>query len=1209
MNEDVLFVPESELSRLERSIPRIESKFNVSLHISRQDNANGNGTGRKEDSCEISLLISPNSQESARKAKKYIRSFIGKDPELERKTQKFSVSGFNMLLEKHDLIEQISQAYLEFLVNKHEICITGVHEGVCLAQTVMEAMLQETSVSDGREYTSGSKQSEQLLPDTNCLGTIGTTESLGDQFVSVDGEIASPYRTQTIEDVAMVPCVEYGHRGNTNNPAWGKPLCTTEENVLDVNHSSGNSANLGCSDLDKSDFELSFPQLDFPSQNSLTNSYNNETDRIQNEPGYSDKLEFAIKLGYTEDNLLVSLRKLGPGAGQNELLSELIKLDSGKYNSEGTTVTDDDDNLFSNEHSDSYTSAERVDEGFCEDGNNLRPIVIDGSNVAMSHGNKEVFSCQGIKLAVHWFRQYGHTEITVFVPQWRKEMSRPDAPIKDQDILTDLEKEKVLVFTPARRIGGKRVVCYDDRYILKLAAEVGGIVVSNDNYRDLLNENPEYRKVVEERLLMYSFVNDRFMPPDDPLGRHGPSLENFLRKEPTIPEPLPPLCPYGSKKCTYGNKCKFYHPERGNLPHKSVTEKLAEQAKQKIQEVRVREAGAKTVDGEKRQSAKKNKLKPQLHRTSSITPGDIGSGKEPATPSKPDRIEHYRQYEERLNKFRKQFELAQKAESESVETVVSNADPVLIHPGYIDPLPTHKAGSKCASPIPRVQTPPQIIKPRQEQLITGHLLLAKKLSDESIDHKFRLNEDGDSEEEESAAQAVTDQTGHLAVAGQMANTHIEQSGHLTVIGQIEPTTSDQPRSEQSQTGHIMNNSPGEQMRSRQAEQLNQTAPERQQLQQSWSSDCSPREQQTLHSKLSRQMSLAGNQDPRLHPQVQHQLSVEPQLCTSNESSYNTRSLPVNRRHEVGMYSAIDPERVASFPMTAAELPILYSHHGQSRNNYYGNVRTDEVFHSGDQTPLTQMMSAPHLNQLSSGHQRSHTNQHGMVRQNSNSDSQLHMIGVCDVDSFNTPYSYNQCGTVYGGDIAIDPNGYPTTPQQQQQQPFLRSTSMVQPHYRQNLNSRSARHYSDGRFGGIDQSQVNLPYLQPSHMYTQPQPQFVTSDQTRQQYTSQPTQLNYQQMGGSVTTPTQHLPDPSIIGHNPGQLSNVSVWSDSPYSAPVSNLRAPMPDDTEIKPKDTRYNLYYHLCGLFPEPKVRAVMNQYPNETNPQELCAYIIGFK
>ena len=73
------------------------------------------------------------------------------------------------------------------------------------------------------------------------------------------------------------------------------------------------------------------------------------------------------------------------------------------------------------------------------------------------------------------------------------------------------------------------------------------------------------------------------MPPEDPLGRHGPSLNNFLCKKPTQPEAQPPECPYG-KKCTYGNKCRFYHPERRNMPHKSVTEKLQEQAKQKLEE-------------------------------------------------------------------------------------------------------------------------------------------------------------------------------------------------------------------------------------------------------------------------------------------------------------------------------------------------------------------------------------------------------------------------------------------------------------------------------------------------------------------------------------------------------------------------------------------------------------------------------------------------
>lgn len=33
-------------------------------------------------------------------------------------------------------------------------------------------------------------------------------------------------------------------------------------------------------------------------------------------------------------------------------------------------------------------------------------------------------------------------------------------------------------------------------------------------------------------LLQYTFVGDHFMVPDDPLGRGGPHLEDFLRSEP-----------------------------------------------------------------------------------------------------------------------------------------------------------------------------------------------------------------------------------------------------------------------------------------------------------------------------------------------------------------------------------------------------------------------------------------------------------------------------------------------------------------------------------------------------------------------------------------------------------------------------------------------------------------------------------------------------
>uniref|UniRef100_A0A8C8R8S9 Zinc finger CCCH-type containing 12A n=1 Tax=Pelusios castaneus TaxID=367368 RepID=A0A8C8R8S9_9SAUR len=291
------------------------------------------------------------------------------------------------------------------------------------------------------------------------------------------------------------------------------------------------------------------------------------------------KVDFFRKLGYSSEEIYVVLQKLGLNADTNTVLGELVK--------HGATAADRETTDPPQEAVEAPLIPRGVDTNKTpapvppleeKEGSNLKPIVIDGSNVAMSHGNKEVFSCRGILLAVHWFWDRGHQDITVFVPSWRKEQPRPDVPITDQHILRDLEKKKILVFTPSRRVGGKRVVCYDDRFIVKLACESDGIVVSNDTYRDLQNERQEWKKFIEERLLMYSFVNDKFMPPDDPLGRHGPSLENFLRKKPVVPEHKKQQCPYG-KKCTYGIKCKFYHPERINQPQRSVADELRANAR------------------------------------------------------------------------------------------------------------------------------------------------------------------------------------------------------------------------------------------------------------------------------------------------------------------------------------------------------------------------------------------------------------------------------------------------------------------------------------------------------------------------------------------------------------------------------------------------------------------------------------------------------
>uniref|UniRef100_A0A3B3ZD89 NEDD4-binding protein 1 n=1 Tax=Periophthalmus magnuspinnatus TaxID=409849 RepID=A0A3B3ZD89_9GOBI len=158
----------------------------------------------------------------------------------------------------------------------------------------------------------------------------------------------------------------------------------------------------------------------------------------------------------------------------------------------------------------------------------LRHIIIDGSNVAMAHGLNRFFSCRGIALAVEVFWRRGHREITVFVPQWRQKRDRLTT---EQHFLNQLEDLRLLSFTPSREVCGQRIASHDDRFLLHLAEKTDGIIVTNDNLRDFVKTSETWRWIIQERLLQFTFVEDHFMIPDDPLGRKGPHIDEFLRKD------------------------------------------------------------------------------------------------------------------------------------------------------------------------------------------------------------------------------------------------------------------------------------------------------------------------------------------------------------------------------------------------------------------------------------------------------------------------------------------------------------------------------------------------------------------------------------------------------------------------------------------------------------------------------------------------------
>uniref|UniRef100_A0A146MG89 RNase NYN domain-containing protein n=1 Tax=Schistosoma mansoni TaxID=6183 RepID=A0A146MG89_SCHMA len=69
----------------------------------------------------------------------------------------------------------------------------------------------------------------------------------------------------------------------------------------------------------------------------------------------------------------------------------------------------------------------------------------------------------------------------------------------------------MLTYTPSRTLNQERQTVYDDRIILQLAADKNAVVISNDQYRDLMFENAKFKKLIETRLLPYVMSGNIFL--------------------------------------------------------------------------------------------------------------------------------------------------------------------------------------------------------------------------------------------------------------------------------------------------------------------------------------------------------------------------------------------------------------------------------------------------------------------------------------------------------------------------------------------------------------------------------------------------------------------------------------------------------------------------------------------------------------------------
>ena len=96
-------------------------------------------------------------------------------------------------------------------------------------------------------------------------------------------------------------------------------------------------------------------------------------------------------------------------------------------------------------------------------------------------------------IAIKWFTSRGHEHVFAVVPQSRKIKLLKEGRRKDVDTLERMHKSNLLIFTPSKRTDERCWDSYDDRQMIEFAATKKGIVVTNDQFRDLLKDYNDYK--------------------------------------------------------------------------------------------------------------------------------------------------------------------------------------------------------------------------------------------------------------------------------------------------------------------------------------------------------------------------------------------------------------------------------------------------------------------------------------------------------------------------------------------------------------------------------------------------------------------------------------------------------------------------------------------------------------------------------------------
>ena len=163
-------------------------------------------------------------------------------------------------------------------------------------------------------------------------------------------------------------------------------------------------------------------------------------------------------------------------------------------------------------------------------------IVLDASNIAMRHGEqKTIYSTKGIEIAIEYFTKNGHKVIS-FLPDYLFKEKDPNKHGKKRVLpdnlpyLYGLVSKGLVVKSPPQD--------YDDSYCIQYAKSKNAFVVSNDMFRDYIDNIKEKAERETERnwrdvyCISFTFNGDEFLPnPDAPFFKQfGFNYQEYNKK-------------------------------------------------------------------------------------------------------------------------------------------------------------------------------------------------------------------------------------------------------------------------------------------------------------------------------------------------------------------------------------------------------------------------------------------------------------------------------------------------------------------------------------------------------------------------------------------------------------------------------------------------------------------------------------------------------